>query len=460
MLGEWIESHPEIRQYVTMSIASSSIAKDPKFQRRRNATHRQLIAKLESFQSSVEQEKTKKEKELQNESLMSVRKVGPLVYSESEKRMNVRKAVFVSRTLQARKVQLISKELMEAIGLTEELRQLIENLKNPAFVPEARTLEISDSYFVFPRPSQSKDRLKFEIEALNRNLRLRDREIDRYRPPSWFSSFNEVMRHVLGKSKAAIIENLSYSPPVEAEVDLSRYVWVYDESHKVSGLLDSAADEVIAKRDAASLQSVVELCCSLIPNGDSRPLDEQSLGLVILFRVFFDRLYERYSKSVFDLGSDEDARLMDKLGARPLDWFHMPDCVVKAVKNPHDSVRTCVREDEGLWEAVNALNTVMFMTNPIDALYHVHLALMSMHNVGITRESDSPDDGPKLMCFDDLFSVVVGVGVSSDVSGFSALASFLDTFAPESCLSNPFEYAQAAVAAFASHCRMLGENIE
>ena len=462
MFGEWFEAHPTIRQYVTVSIASASTANDPKFQRKRSNIHKQLISRLSSFHTFVEQEKIRKHKKLQTASLMCVKKVGPLVFSDSEQRMNVRKTVFLSRCLQSRKVQKTSNELMEAIVLLEEISQLIENLKNPAFVPDFRTLEISDSYFVFPRSNEATESLKFEIQALKRQLKLRYREIEKYKPPASFSSFNEVMRQVIATSKKEMDPSLSYAPPVPYEVDLSRYIWVYDETHRVSTLFDKAIDTVMDKKDAASLQDVVEMCYNFIPNGDSRPIDEQSLGLVALFRVFFDRLYERYSTNILSLDSVEDACVMDKLASRPLEWFRLPAHVVQEFKDTRMSMRDCIRNDPGLWESVNTLNQVMFMTCPIDMLYAVHMSLMLMHNVGVSREScgnSSDEDAPKLMCFDDLFSVLVGVGVVSDISGFSKLSGFLQTFAPESCLSNPLEYAQTAISAFASHCRLLEKSL-
>jgi hypothetical protein len=97
------------------------------------------------------------------------------------------------------------------------------------------------------------------------------------------------------------------------------------------------------------------------------------------------------------------------------------------------------------------MDKVMYVCNPIDGIYFVHRALVAIHkatllNASGTREV-TPDDLRSVIPFDDLFAILVGVTLATDIPDFFSLARFMEQFTPQKCLSNSFEYAQAAISA-------------
>jgi hypothetical protein len=53
----------------------------------------------------------------------------------------------------------------------------------------------------------------------------------------------------------------------------------------------------------------------------------------------------------------------------------------------------------------------------------------------------------ELLSFDELFALLVGIVLASDVPDFFEFAQFIERFTHHKCLSKPLDYAQAAISA-------------
>jgi hypothetical protein len=97
------------------------------------------------------------------------------------------------------------------------------------------------------------------------------------------------------------------------------------------------------------------------------------------------------------------------------------------------------------------MDEVMYVCNPIDGVYFVHRALVAIHKATLLNSSGSrevtADELRAVIPFDDLFAILVGVTLATEIPDFFSLARFMDRFTPPRCLSNSFEYAQAAISA-------------
>jgi hypothetical protein len=89
---------------------------------------------------------------------------------------------------------------------------------------------------------------------------------------------------------------------------------------------------------------------------------------------------------------------------------------------------------------------MIYVNNSIDALYFMHRCIMAIHKAAMIQ--NRTDD---VLCFDDLFALLVGVVLASDIPDFFQLAQFIERFTPQKCLSKPLDYAQAAISALVLH---------
>jgi len=95
------------------------------------------------------------------------------------------------------------------------------------------------------------------------------------------------------------------------------------------------------------------------------------------------------------------------------------------------------------------------MTNPVDALFFVHRGLLGVHRASLLhRKRDEPLTGmdlKQIVCFDDLFALLVGVVAASDIDDFAAFAEFVESYTPARGIAKAFEYAKAAISALRLH---------
>lgn len=109
------------------------------------------------------------------------------------------------------------------------------------------------------------------------------------------------------------------------------------------------------------------------------------------------------------------------------------------------------------------MNEIIYITNPIDSLYWIHRALLGIHKAGLLselgdRSEATSEDLNHLLSFDDLFSLLVGVVLASDLPDVQMLFNFIIQFTPRYCLSNSFEYAQAGITALMMHFQEVDLN--
>ncbi|OHT02750.1 hypothetical protein TRFO_30062 [Tritrichomonas foetus] len=80
------------------------------------------------------------------------------------------------------------------------------------------------------------------------------------------------------------------------------------------------------------------------------------------------------------------------------------------------------------------------------------LSLESLNKKQILTKDELENQAKQLICFDDMFVLLLGTIVCDEKPDIFYLSWFISTFSPKQCLSPPFEYAAANLEALSDHC--------
>ncbi|OHT01913.1 hypothetical protein TRFO_31151 [Tritrichomonas foetus] len=130
----------------------------------------------------------------------------------------------------------------------------------------------------------------------------------------------------------------------------------------------------------------------------------------------------------------------------------------------HDElVRDVFLNDNEFGNAAKLLTQASFCSNPIDALSIVQKAIDQIQNGAvehkISRGLVSPEEAERVICFDDLFSLLFGTLAASDVPDLFQLNWFVQAYAPQDNLSAPLDFARANIEGLATHVSTLREKL-
>jgi hypothetical protein len=201
-------------------------------------------------------------------------------------------------------------------------------------------------------------------------------------------------------------------------------------------------------------QHVVKLCIDIMPE-ESYTSTEQSTVLLILLRTVFNRCYE-VNSSYFMHTTDH--ALLSKLfilgrGAAkrlPLPWR------ILGGQETNESLPEFFGHFSFYLSAAQFFYGAIFEPNPMDALWHVHKCLVAIQKAALIHGSGgevvSQSELHRLLSFDDMFALLFGVALTSEIPDLFYIAKLIGNFAPKGLLSASFEYAWATLDALATHC--------
>jgi hypothetical protein len=297
----------------------------------------------------------------------------------------------------------------------------------------------------------------FKQAALTAYITRKREEITKFKTPKP-GSFSKFLDKAIINELPNLNSELSYIPPCPVEVALSRAVFRGAFSH-----IDEEIDQLIqhVAQRSGFCDHVIEFALSKIRNCESRSSQEQSVGLMILFRIVYDRLYEKKWRTVMP-PDDSITDTIIQASRLPVKVFHFP----------YDAPFTMFRDMEVREYFLTQfsrdnpdmfLSELMFLTNPLDCLFCVHRSITSINCALVTthigsRREVTAQDLRQVMNFDDMFSLLIGILLASDVPEFVTIAEYVGRFGPQQALSCSFLYARASLSALVSHFRSL--NVE
>jgi hypothetical protein len=323
-------------------------------------------------------------------------------------------------------------------------------LHEARLMPMDHGMRVKDIFFVLR--SAAPERLLGKLARLKSWVARVEEEIAGFEVPQWISDFWGYFDWLVGVAVDKVDPLLSYAEPLAGEVEISRSIFSDLVGTSVSKRIDEVVDIALAGNASEFVRRAIELSKRLIPDGEMQTATEQSVGMLFFFRVIFDRFWER--RGAVPQSAWECQKRLMRMARVPLKRFHFP-IELDDAEQVEVPIAQYFAKDVLFRSSGETLSEVLFACNPVDALFMVHKALLEIHDAALTKWSKgtklTEENLIGMLCFDDLFALLVGVVLASDIPDFFAFAEFIEIYTPQNQLSNSLEYAQAAVASLLLH---------
>jgi hypothetical protein len=276
------------------------------------------------------------------------------------------------------------------------------------------------------------------------------RDLNHAAKPAWLSNFDAFLISTIDKGVSMATPDVYYFAPLPEETSLSRCLFATNSPHgrAIDHFLRCAGHTKF--HDFAS--RIVEFCCALLPRGVASSPDRISAGMMIVFRVIMSRLFETETWIYENDAAPflEDAAVLSRSS---LESLQIPPDIA-----PHMSgtLREAFLANAHFREAAEFITVASFETNPIDGLWCINRAITQVHTGAIATAVGRPpteEELKQLLPFDDLFALLVGTVMASDIPDLYQFGRVMKLFTPESCFSPLLEYAGAHLEAVIAHCK-------
>lgn len=452
LLRDWFVKHQRLMVYMQFEqlngLATAQMRKC--FSEQRTANNTKLISVLSVFLAELDKKCQKKMQEITKIIQIPYLKTKINIYDDNRDNMLLHRYSFAKRTEYSIKLYLMNLELKQLNEKVCDAKDLIKFYQKPDNVSERTICKLSDSFFRVNKTEEiqitEKHILSIQSYIVGTKKRLKNLE-----KPLWISNFSKFFTSMLSVAQKHFDKVLSYALPNQIEVSFSRctfsglYPQLQQEIDAIVNNTDKEPEEFVTSALKRSLQ--------LIPDCSERKPNEQSIGLMIFFRLIFDRLYETNYQAMFKQDNNIDPLFLYRVSKLPLRLFHL-SIDFRNESKPNESIHDFFNRDHFFNAASQFISEIIFFTNPVDCLYYVHRSLLAINKAALMRRvlhEATLDDINRLLCFDDLFSLLVGTVLACDLPDFFMIANFIRDYSPQGCLSNPLEYAQAGITALIMH---------
>ena len=449
---EWIDSKEEIKngiQFLTLQNSHFRSFNSSRFNTKRNGVHVRQIDEI--LQQINKYEQISEEYSKQLDSMFLDNKTNNLMicFSNNSQNIKVRIVKYLIQLKQEIENEICTAKYVQIQNKISDLRSLLSFLSG-GFVPENQIMKVLPSFYEL-KPIENNDILQKRITILDYKIQLMQNEIKSFTIPLWVTNFKSYFLNVIKEVQPHIDKELSYFRPHEIEVELSRAVFSTDNKYR--HFFDSIVDEIATISKSRFIQDLITLSYELMPKDELSSSMLQSIALLLFYRLGMNRAYELYSH-LFTPQPEQLAKKLEILGNMPAKNFPLPIKLMQHI-DTEKPIREIFQNDKNFMSAAMFLTNAEFESNPIDSLYDIHKCLICIHKAAlINRLGDtlaSFDDVNEMLCFDDLFSLLFGVCLASDLPSITRLVNFIDDFAPKQCLSPSFEYALSNLEALLMH---------
>ena len=413
--------------------------------------------------------------------------------------MIARELIVIRRKLQKIKTSLATRKFIifnDALDMTKKLMFLYTNY----VIPNDVKCQIDTSFFDIKFGKEVNHDIK-KIEYLNACEARLNGCINTLPKALWSTNFSKFFICLISNALQLLDPELSYCPPLELEISLSRCL--FHPGSKFTPLIDNFLKTNF--NSDSFVDKLIDFCYDFLYKYVSIKtvsINLQSAALVLLYRIFFNRCYEKhwdffanrqYLNSIRKPSGKDGLIVTGKNHENDNSFFSNEErmSVLKKIeKLKHvfaskfplpemyirpgflsKTIKDAFLEDPLYKEAALYFNLSQFHSNPLDALFDIHKALSTIHKGAITnsllngvstssltndnineKEVLNGDENKQLLSFDDLFSLFFGTMMAADLHDLFDLATFINKYSPKLCLSPTFEYAQANMEALVLYC--------
>lgn len=461
VLSQWFSANPDTIDFFSVDELKRPYTSDEfmAYAAKRNALYSQTKSQLSKAQADLDKKKKRIIDKITKIAEQPVYRVSNLVFEDQNNNLQLHILGFAQRYLHDLKLKIFNKELEHTITRYTIVTKFIDFFENAVLgTPADVIFSLQKNLFIYE--NKELDSMIYHKKAMKAFIQRKIVEVEGFRPPQWIYDFNGFFDGLISSALTQTTRALSYVQPLPGEVDLSRSIFCGD-NHHTADEIDALVETVTSCDMARFARSVATLSLRLIPRASSRPGVEKSIGILFFFRVIFDRLYIKNHNLVYKQEMDDRSQKVPEISRRPIKLFKVPNGML--LSNGGASIREVFQNEYFFHSASLFLNEMIYVTNPIDALYFMYRSLLMIQKAALMKELSGKgeaciEDLNKLLPFDHLFALLVGVLLASDIPDFFAVADFVKRFTPSRCLSDDFDYAYAAVNSLSVHLEEMMEK--
>ena len=455
--AQWSLENTPIAGHISLLNGNKGDGSKPsvEFLATRKQTHKTVCAQLLKVKNNAAILLSKAERDVAYWTSQRNPPVPRIVFDLQEHNMSVRKVAVLDVEILKLNVIVRQKRLELIQDILKSIINTIELLQKPNVIPENFCLKLEPSFYEIDVNERARKEQKL-LERLNTHRRFLIETIRSYSVPVWLSNYPKFFSDLVDEMLPRMDQECLFVGHSEKEISLSRCLF----DSRSTGWW--AIDDVISKniRNPDFAEEIVEFCYTVIPGRERMSLDQQSVALLLMFRIVFHRAYEKFSP-IFRKPPDPDMEKVREIGALPLRLFNVPLEAMSKEWSGDEPIEHVFRNEPLFRSASLFLSSAVFESNPIDTLYAVHKSLLCIKKGALINSHQrlggdvSPTEVNNCLCFDDFFALLIGVFLASDVPDIFNLSWFVSTFVPKSRISSSFTFALANLEGLASHIRAL-----
>jgi hypothetical protein len=458
-VSDWLTEHQPLVEYLDIINGRHSY-RHPAFSAKRAAVWNRMVSRLLELETqlhAVVDTLTSTSAQIAAEPIQA--QSIPL-YDDPRRNLAVRSLSFARHHVYRLRLSVVSRSFDQVTRHLQQTGAFIDFFRKVAkFLPDDSIIRIKEPFFAVETepPPQS----QFRIAALRHWIERREADCAAFDTPPWIADFRGFFRGLIEAGVHGMDRALSYAVPLPHEVNLSRAIFCDANNRQVMEEIDDMIAVGLSGRAHDFVSRAIEYSLRSIPDSEALGGPEQSVGVLMFFRVIFDRFYETLHRSGTAPNFDRQ-KILWQVARLPMKVFYCP-IEIKGQTDCEVPIRDWYLRNHRFRGASLFLDEAALATNPIDALYLVHRALLAMRSASVMRikrtEPLTSDDLKTLLCFDDLFSLLVGVLLASELPDLFSFVQFVETFAPYKSLVNQFEFAKAALTALKLHFEAIDMDV-
>ena len=203
------------------------------------------------------------------------------------------------------------------------------------------------------------------------------------------------------------------------------------------------------------IRSLINLVYQALKKFNFQEKNADNVLILVLFRYAFDKLYA-FKLSPLNRNGFE-TKTLSKIN--PLSSY-LSKCTFDQLKPPNEfcpkhelnaKVSEAFRNDEDYTDAILSLESMIFYTNPIDALKSVRDTLKNIEKAANAKHPCKYS----LLPFEVTFGLFLCVASAAHIPELQIYSDFVDECVPESGLSTVFDFAHTKLKAATSHLKKI-----
>ena len=305
------------------------------------------------------------------------------------------------------------------------------NLFKSNLIDDDKVCYISTSFFSM---NYQYNPLVFQLPRIKNKYIITRSMIENLKLKNITSDFQQFFIQVIHKYEDEMEPILGYSMQIPFESELKYFI------------LNNYTKEIniMLKVDAVELPDCIyDTVLRIYPKWSSLNQNQISISKLIFFISIFEILYTQRYHDMEQSSSVESYKALFKKANLSYKTLQLPSFFKNNILvDDNVSIREYFMSQSCFDNARNELLFVNFSSNPFDMLFHFHKVISDINL--LARENQKKN---YTIAFDDLFVLLYGIFLSSDLSDLFFASKVIDMYLKKFHLCSFFEYAKSTIEA-------------